>query len=103
MIFDNLFQIWRKNDLMAQAVEDSHEMIEEAFNSYIIAKKLLLEDNGCDLEEIKKKDYLLNHFERSVRKKVFEHYQKDIDKLCTFNEGKQIVYLVNQIRSQPRK
>ena len=29
--------------------------------------------------------------------------KKDIDKLCTFNEGKQIVYLVNQIRSQPRK
>ena len=74
MIFNDLFKMWNKKDLMSQALNDSHEMIDVAYEMFIAVKGMLF--NGCEPEiheEVKKKDYLLNHFEKSIRKKVFEH------------------------------
>jgi len=74
MIFNELFKMWNKTDLMSQALNDSHEMTDVAYKMFVTVKGMLLD--GCEEElheEVKKEDYLLNHFERSIRKKVFEH------------------------------
>ncbi|PID27340.1 MAG: hypothetical protein CR982_06210 [Candidatus Cloacimonadota bacterium] len=75
MIFNELANIWRKKDLLTQAISDSKEMLEIAYDIFHSIKNKVLDFEGdeVDLEEVKKKDYLLNHFERSIKKKVFEH------------------------------
>lgn len=74
MIFNELFKLWNKNDLLTQSVNDSKEMMEVAYEMFeIVTKKLMNGSHDEELEKIRKMDYLLNHFERSIRKKVFEH------------------------------
>ncbi len=75
MIFNELASIWKKKDLLTQAINDSKEMLEIAYDIFHSIKSQVLDFEGekVDVEEVKKKDYLLNHFERSIRKKSFEH------------------------------
>jgi len=74
MIFNELFKMWNRADLMSQAMTDSHEMIDVAYRMFTTVKGMIREGAGKELfEEVKKEDYLLNHFEKSIRKKVFEH------------------------------
>jgi phosphate uptake regulator len=65
-------------DLLTQALNDTHEMAEISLRLYELATGLTFDDldkvvTPDDVEKVRKKDYLLNHFEKSIRKKVFEH------------------------------
>ncbi len=72
------FKMLSNQDLLTQALNDTHEMAEISFRLYCLAIKLTFEDpdqevTAEDIEKVRKKDFLLNHFEKSIRKKVFEH------------------------------
>lgn len=74
MIFNELFKIWNRSDLLTQSTSDSREMLEVAYKMFDIVTNMVMSGNNKnELEEVHRMDYLLNHFERSIRKKVFEH------------------------------
>lgn len=76
MFFEELFKNWSKKDLLSQAITDSNEMFAIARKFYNSVSEALLDSDKAeklDKEIVKKKDYLLNHFEKSIRKKAFEH------------------------------
>ncbi len=65
-------------DLLTQALNDTHEMAEISLRLYELAVRQTFEQPQTaltpeDIEKVRKKDFLLNHFEKSIRKKVFEH------------------------------
>ena len=71
------FKKWNDSDLLTQSVNDSHEMFKLALEMFELTKNKCcrkLESDTEELgEEIKKKDYLLNHYDKSIRKKIYEH------------------------------
>ncbi len=74
MIFNEIFKLWKKSDLLTQAIDDTNEMILIAYKMHkLVYKQLFVEYSEDDAEKIKKTDFLLNHFEKSIKKKVFEH------------------------------
>lgn len=75
MIFNELFKLWQKSDLLTQAVNDTNEMLNISYAMFNNVTEMLFQDKFDNKlkEGIKKDDYLLNHFQKSIRKKVFEH------------------------------
>ncbi|MBN2789680.1 MAG: hypothetical protein JXR69_05785 [Candidatus Delongbacteria bacterium] len=75
-MFKEFFKNWNASNLLTQSVNDSHEMFKIALKMYkitiesIAKKDIDYEELG---ENIKKDDYLLNHYDKSIRKKIFEH------------------------------
>ena len=77
-MFKEFFNLIKKQDLLTQALNDSYEMSSIALEMFNLVTEMLFIDLNAkvsddEVEEVKKKDYLLNHFDRSIRKKVFEH------------------------------
>ncbi|MBN2789768.1 MAG: phosphate uptake regulator PhoU [Candidatus Delongbacteria bacterium] len=77
-MFKQFFNLIKKQDLLTQALHDSYEMSSISQQMFNLVTDMIFNDlsekvNESQVEEVKKKDYLLNHFERSIRKKVFEH------------------------------
>jgi len=74
MIFNEIFKLWKRSDLLTQSIDDTNEMLSIAYKMYkLVYKQLFVGYSEDDAEKIKKMDYLLNHFEKSIKKKVFEH------------------------------
>ncbi|MBN2857355.1 MAG: hypothetical protein JXN63_03030 [Candidatus Delongbacteria bacterium] len=72
------FKMLSKQDLLTQALNDTQEMAEISLKQYKYVIDLIFDDikreiTPDEIEEVRKLDYLINHFERSIRKKVFEH------------------------------
>lgn len=72
------FKMLSKQDLLTQALNDTYEMAEISLKQYNYVLGLTFDDlkreiTAEEIEEVRKLDYLINHFERSIRKKVFEH------------------------------
>ena len=89
-MFKQFFKNWNNTDLITQSVNDSHEMFKMAQEMFQFAKvkygKKIATDTEELGEEIKKKDYLLNHYDKSIRKKIYEHValsEKDDQELYT--------------------
>ena len=77
-MFKQFFNLINRQDLLTQALNDSYEMSAIALEMFDLVTEMIFSDLGTkvseeQVEEVKKKDYLLNHFDRSIRKKVFEH------------------------------
>ena len=77
-MFKEFFNLIKKQDLLTQALNDSYEMSSIALEMFNLVAEMIFADlkvkvSEDEVEEVKKKDYLLNHFDRSIRKKVFEH------------------------------
>ncbi|MDA3884326.1 MAG: hypothetical protein PF638_01910 [Candidatus Delongbacteria bacterium] len=77
-MFKQFFNLIKKQDLLTQALNDSYEMSSIALEMFNLVTEMIFTDLAAkvsedEVEEVKKKDYLLNHFDRSIRKKVFEH------------------------------
>ncbi|MFO7811144.1 MAG: PhoU domain-containing protein [Candidatus Delongbacteria bacterium] len=77
-MFKQLFQMLSRQDLLTQALNDTYEMAEISFRQYKYVIRIIFDDLNKkvtpeEIEEVRKQDYVLNHFERSIRKKVFEH------------------------------
>lgn len=74
MFFKELFKMFQKSDLLTQAVNDAHEMIEISYDLYKNVVEMLLKPNPkFNCEDVAKEDFLLNHFEKSIRRKAYEH------------------------------
>jgi phosphate uptake regulator len=72
------FKMLATQDLLTQALNDTHEMADIAIRLYNHVLRITFENpqsevTADEIEQVRKKDFLLNHFERSIRKKVFEH------------------------------
>jgi phosphate uptake regulator len=78
IMLKEFFKMLSSNDLLTQAVNDANEMFSIANEMFDLVTNMIFADpaekvSEDQIEEVKKKDYLLNHFDRSIRKKVFEH------------------------------
>lgn len=72
--FKELIELWRSDNLLTQALNDSHAMLEstkEMFHESV--KSLRRSDNGEIGMGVYEKDQTVNKYEREVRRKVLKH------------------------------
>ncbi len=74
-VFKDLLKLWRQDDLLSQAWNESFEMLALSYEMFSKAIRLLRKD--CDPEEIrtlKARDTEINKYQQEVRRKVMTHY-----------------------------
>ncbi len=73
-MFRELLDLFRRGDLITQAVNDSYTMIQECHEMFTESVKSLHLENTSEVKvDIYAKDKQVNKYEREVRKKVFTH------------------------------
>jgi len=73
--FKDILQLWHSDDLLAQAWEESHQMLSLSHEMYTEAVKNLRAGRNIEgLMALKKRDWEINQFQREVRRKVLTHY-----------------------------
>ena len=83
-IFKDIVSIWRTEDLLSQAWDQSREMLEFSEDMFSSAVKYLRRGVKIKkLKKLKKEDKKINEFQQNVRKKVVTHFSvsKNIDNL----------------------
>ena len=83
-IFKDIVSIWKSEDLLSQAWDESREMLEFSEDMFSSAKKYLRRGVKIKkLKKLKKEDKKINEFQQNVRKKVVTHFSvlKNIDSL----------------------
>ena len=83
-IFKDIVSIWKSEDLLSQAWEESREMLEFSEDMFSSAIKYLSRGVKIKkLKKLKKEDKKINEFQQNVRKKVVTHFavSKNIDNL----------------------
>jgi len=78
MMLTQFFKMLSHQDLLTQALNDTYDMAEVANKQYNNVIRITFDDlkkvvTADEIEQVRKKDFLLNHYEKSIRKKVFEH------------------------------
>jgi len=79
-LFKDVFKLWKADDLLSQAWDDSHEMLN--LSHEIFQQALIFLKNGENIEKLKAlkiRDKELNEFQRNVRRKVLTHYAVEQD------------------------
>ena len=74
-MFDRVISLWKSEDLLSQAWEESFQMMvlsNEMFSAAI--RYLRRGENIKTLKNLKKRDREINKFQKSVRKKVVTHF-----------------------------
>ena len=74
-MFDRVISLWKSEDLLSQAWEESFEMMvlsNEMFSASI--RHLRRGEKIKTLKNLKKRDREINEFQKSVRKKVVTHF-----------------------------
>jgi len=73
-MWKELINIWKSDNLLQQAWDQSFEMLEISQEMFYEAFRILRESDDVIVNrEIKKKDKLVNEYEREVRRKVMTH------------------------------
>jgi Na+/phosphate symporter len=73
-MFKELFELFRKDNLLKQAYNRSLEMLAEDREMFVAAMRSLREHDDARIEiDIYAKDQMINAYEREVRRKVFTH------------------------------
>lgn len=83
-IFREIVNLWKSEDLLSQAWDESYEMMMLSNEIFTQAIKYLREGENQDIiKALKKRDVEINIFQRDVRRKVVTHYaiSQDIDNL----------------------
>ena len=83
-IFNDIVSIWRSEDLLSQAWDESREMLEFSEDMFSSAIKYLRRGVKIKkLKKLKKEDKKINEFQQNVRKKVVTHFSvlKNIDSI----------------------
>ena len=83
-IFREIVNLWKSEDLLSQAWDESYKMMMLSNEMFTQAIKYLREgENDETIRMLKKRDVEINAFQRDVRKKVVTHYaiSQDIDDL----------------------
>ena len=74
-IFTDLLSVWRKEDLLSQAWDESLQMLDLSHNMFNKAvKKSKKQENLSVLKQLKNRDKKINAFHREVRRKIITHY-----------------------------
>jgi phosphate transport system protein len=69
-----LFEFLRKDDLLNQAWSDSHTMLKAGQEMMRESMRVLREEDKAEVDpEIRRKDKMVNEYERDVRRKVMTH------------------------------
>jgi phosphate uptake regulator len=72
--FRELIELWRSDNLLKQAFNDSHEMLESTQEMFHESVRSLRHSNSSDMKfDIYDKDIQVNKYEREVREKVLKH------------------------------
>ena len=73
--FKELLELWRKDNSLTLAYNDSETMLENAYEMFVESVKILRETafKGEARKEIRERDVMLNKFEREVRRKVLKY------------------------------
>ena len=83
-VFKDIVSIWKSENLLSQAWDESREMLEFSEDMFSSAKKYLRRGVKIKkLKKLKKEDKKINEFQQNVRKKVVTHFSvsKNIDNL----------------------
>ena len=74
-MFDRVISLWKSEDLLSQAWEESFEMMVLSNEMFSAAIKYLRRGEKIKtLKNLKKRDREINEFQKSVRKKVVTHF-----------------------------
>ena len=87
MWFKELYEIWRSDNALTRALNDSQAMLEEASNMFSEAIRSLRRSDTNDLAfNIYEKDQMINKYQQEVRRNVLKivvklsgHRSKDFD------------------------
>lgn len=72
--FRELIELWRANNLLQQALDDSYEMLESTREMFAESRRSLRENDTAEMAiNVYEKDAKVNKFEREVRRKVMKH------------------------------
>lgn len=72
--FGEIIELWRSDNLLTQAVNDSHTMLENTHTMFTESvKSLRHSDNGQMGVNVYEQDQMINKYEREVRSKVLKH------------------------------
>ncbi|RMF07650.1 MAG: hypothetical protein D6762_07155 [Candidatus Neomarinimicrobiota bacterium] len=85
-IFKDLMQLWKSEDLLSQAWEESYQMLTLSREMCIQAiRKLHEHDNLTTLRALKDRDVEINAFQKNVRRKVVTHFsiKQDVSNLSS--------------------
>jgi phosphate uptake regulator len=69
-----IYELWKRDNLLDQALVDSHDMLHRTYAMFLASVKSLREsDVGAIAFDIYEADQKVNHYEREVRRKVLKH------------------------------
>ena len=72
--FKELIELWRSDNLLTQALNDSNVMIESTYEMFKESVRSLRESDGGEMAmDIYEKDKMVNEYEQEVRRKVLKH------------------------------
>ncbi len=73
-LFQDILKLWRSDDLLAQAWNESYEMLNLSREFFIQSVKMLRKQSKeKTLIALKKRDKEINEFQRDIRRKVMTH------------------------------
>ncbi|MDH3214961.1 MAG: hypothetical protein OEN01_01555 [Candidatus Krumholzibacteria bacterium] len=72
--FKEIIELWRSDNLLTQALKDSHAMLESTGEMFAESIKSLRESDSGEMGmDVYEKDRVVNKYEREVRRKVLKH------------------------------
>lgn len=72
--FKELIELWRSDNLLTQALNDSHRMLESTFEMFRESMRSLRESDSGEMRiNVYEKDQMVNKYEQEVRSKVLKH------------------------------
>lgn len=74
-LFQDILKIWRSDDLLSQAWNDSYEMLQLSREFFVQSVKALREQkDNKPIKALKKRDREINAYQRNVRRKILTHF-----------------------------
>ncbi len=96
-IVKDIINLWKSENLLAQAWEESYQMLILSREMCIQAiRKFHEHDNMATLKALKERDFEINAFQKNVRRKVVTHFSIDKD-LTNLSSGLVLMNMVVDI------
>ena len=93
-IFTEILSVWRKEDLLSEAWEQSLEMLDLSHNMFVKAvKKSKKQESLSVLKQLKNRDKEINKYQREVRRKIITHFSLQNN----INDISSIIVLMNMV------
>lgn len=72
--FKELIELWRSDNLLTQALNETHTMLENTLEMFVESRQSLRESDSGEMRlDVYEKDQQVNRYEREVRRKVLKH------------------------------